>query len=276
VHGFGGNQKAVYYYQRSNIIGSHIFSFDFPDVTQSGFSILPFITVNVPVDPQYVSLGQETDIRALKEAYSQALDKINHASANINSGIILLGVSRGASTAINFLATHQTPHIKAAIIECPYDAIDQIIHYQLNTISLHKTPGLNQGLHKLTQKIVFPNYNTRGIQPIHVVDKIPHKIPVIFIHSLADKLIWINSSRALYCKLKQAGHAHVYLVELPTGGHADCLRGIEGRYYRAAIHAFYKKYNLPYDPQYIAKGNAILARSQPTVEQVLQSIKSHT
>jgi hypothetical protein len=261
AHGLGGNRNQAYSYQKSTIIGDTVVSFNFPDVHETSL-----------YNSKKVTLAQESDIQALKQAYIQARERyIKKASSY--KGMVLLGVSRGASAVLNFLATERTDHIKAAIIECPFDAIDQIIYYQLKAYSAHWVPLLKPGLHKLIQKAVFPHYNPQGIQPIDLVDKIDKNIVLVFVHSPDDNFVWVNSSRALYWKAKKAG-LNVYLIELPTGAHARCLSGIEGRYYRAAIHALYKHLGLPHNPEYSTQGEPILKQAQPSAEEVESRIKN--
>ena len=62
-------------------------------------------------------LAQEKDIKQLQE----------QIDAQKNKNLILLGLSRGASTAITTVGTHKPKNVKALIVESPFDDIKSIV-----------------------------------------------------------------------------------------------------------------------------------------------------
>jgi hypothetical protein len=112
-------------------------------------------------------------------------------------------------------------------------------------------------------EFLFKKYSRYGIRPIDVLDDVSHELPILIICSKEDQLVPYHSSVALYQKLVQSGHTHVYLLRLEHGKHAKLLSGNDGEKYRAVVHAFYKKYNLDHNEIYAAKGEFLLSKCQP-------------
>lgn len=271
AHGLGANQQQSarlfsrikeqqpdnsFKYNTRWIIDEPIALFDFPDAKND----------NNEYYNEYVNLGQKQDIERLKHAYEKILEK--HPDAEI----ILVGVSRGSVAIINFIATYQPDHVRALILESPFDTLKNIIKHMLERFHVSWIPFSNRIAYKIAQKY-FPSLDLKGIVPLDVVEKLPYNVPIIIVHSKKDRVIPIKSSRKLYLNLKQTGHDHVHLLELKSGNHGKIIHGADGDYYQNVVHAFYEKYNLPYDKQCAKHGRQFLSSAQPSISEILIRMK---
>lgn len=230
------------------IIQKPFFSFNFPDASRTGF------------DRSQTSLGQENEIVTLSNAHK----KIPH------NKIILMGMSRGASTIINFLATRHPTNIAAAILESPFDSI-------IDTLVTHCGSSWVSYLPRLlytSPNVIFGKFDPKGIFPINVVNKIDYNLPIFIVASLQDSFIPAFNTATLYLKLRESGHQHVYFLLLNKGVHGYLLEDDDAYLYIDAVHAFYQKYQLPYHPSCAKHGQKILDQCQPSKEQVEQALKN--
>jgi pimeloyl-ACP methyl ester carboxylesterase len=232
-HGLGGNKdQAHYYQQKEEILGTPVATFDYLDVLPHGYNA------------QEVNLGQTQDVATLKQEF----EKIK----NDGNGIIAFGVSRGAATLVNFLGANHCPEIKAVILESPFDNVRSIIGFKYYISALHAFVSM-----------VFPKYNPYGMQPITSAPTIRTDLPILIVCSKKDSLVPCSSSVSLYHALKKTGNNNVYLLKVTKGSHANILWGPQGENYRNVVHAFYKKYGLPYNEKFAALGLSELAMCQP-------------
>jgi dipeptidyl aminopeptidase/acylaminoacyl peptidase len=100
------------------------------------------------------------------------------------------------------------------------------------------------------------------MQPIHDLANIPKNTPIFFIHSKEDNQIPIDGSRNIYNTLVKLGYKYVHLYELEHGEHDQYATGSSQEDYRDALHAFYKKYNLPYHAEYAEQGKKKFLETQ--------------
>lgn len=219
-----------------------------------------------------VCLGQENDIACLHEAYTKVRELFP------DCGVILVGISRGASTILNYLAseyitTGDTDYIKAVVLESPFDSLSSVVKHLLDRYRLSWLPFSKQVAYKICHKY-FPNVNPKGIFPIKVTDKIPAHIPIMLVHSKKDKVVPVTSSRNLYIKLRSTGNNHVYLVELLSGSHGKLLHGPDADLYFFSVHAFYKKYGLYCNENAAERGGWYLAQCQPDINALRKKKKS--
>lgn len=213
-----------------------------------------------------VNLGQEHDVQRLHEAYK----KLQECFPEHN--VILIGVSRGASTIINFVAQYQPKNIDAIVLESPFDTLSSVIKHLLSRYCIGWFPFAQHIGHKICQKH-FPNVQIKGTFPLENISKIPHKIPIIFVHSKRDKVIPVKCSRALYLKLKQEGHPNTYLVELNSGSHGKLIHGEDSDFYLYCVHAFYKKHGLPHNHECATPGLSLLHHCQPSISEILERLE---
>ncbi|PKN03769.1 hypothetical protein CVU75_00430 [Candidatus Dependentiae bacterium HGW-Dependentiae-1] len=250
VHGLGGSWKQSLFYAENNtalcgqvrstlknstsnwyILKAPVYSFDFPHVH------------NKP-EKKYVSLAQNLEIAALKETCDA-----------IQGPKILMGVSMGASTIINYTSLYYTSEIKALILETPFDDPDSVLK--------HKSGFLYDMIKNSMYMWFCPLYNHNGIKPISAIRNFPKNLPILLIHASSDELIPPFCSRHLYHHLKENGNQHVYLLELSHGKHANYLHGKDAQKYQETVHAFCKKYNLPHDEALALSGKKYLDNAQP-------------
>lgn len=286
AHGLSSDQSLAYYYEQVKkpdelIIIDNTVQMLFPsgkkyiwnaqEIDDRRLWIIqqPLHTFNFPdayrgYDRSQTSLGQDNEITTLANAYEKIKD----------NAVVIMGMSRGASTALNFLATRNPQSVVAAIVESPFDSI-------LNTLDTHCGQlwlGLIPSLLHTCPNVLFGKFNRYGIFPINVIEKIDKNIPILIIASLQDKLIPAFNSASLYLKFLEHNHPHVYFLLLDYGQHAYLLEDDDAPFYFNTVHAFYKKYNLPYNKIMAEQGEDILTRCQPSkkiVEQALKNKKSY-
>lgn len=261
AHGFGAtHQQGLRLFSRDYchqrwLMDYPIALFDFPDAKNDNNDYLR----------KYVNLGQEKDIERLRLAYTKTVELFpNHA-------IILVGISRGATTIINFVACYHPENVKALVLESPFDLLSSVIKHLLGRFHISWLPFAKKISTTLCQHY-FPAINLNGVFPLATVDKIPANMPIIFIHSQKDSVIPITSSQRLYNKLKQTGHDHVYILELASGDHGKLIQGSDGNSYLYAVHAFYKKYGYAHDHDFAQKGAYLLAYCQPSSNEIKNRI----
>jgi dienelactone hydrolase len=282
-HGLYANSSLAYYYENirkpSEIINNgtiiltgnkaagvhHSWSFEDENDARLWIIQQPLHTFNYPdaqygFDPNKTSLGQENEIATL--AYANGKIKKNKT--------VIMGMSRGASTILNFLGTKQPTNVVAAVVESPFDSVINTLDTHCNQFWLRFVPSLVY----TSPNVLFGRFNPNGISPIKVVDNIAKELPVLIIASLKDALIPAANSASIYQKLIETGHGHVYLLLLDHGEHAYLLEDIDADIYLNTVHAFYEKYNLPYNKALAAKGRVLLAQCQPSAAILADAIKN--
>lgn len=283
-HGFGGNRLRVFLVTKgydhliNYLYGEpketyrvkhylfdpqlhHIVSFNYPDV------YLDFgIRGSIP-NLQNANIAQQADIGHLAKILSRYQEQTHN-------GVIGYGYSRGAATWLTTLGTGNAPYMpNVLIVEAPFATTHNTSLFAFIKSSLQSLAELfafdQTTTDHLLKRIVgsfFQQHDVGGTQPINVVANIPHDLPILLVHAQDDAVIPIDDSRKLYLELVKSGHKHVYLLELPEGGHGLCLWGPYGELYRNVVHTFYQKYNLPYNPDF-AQGIS-LENYQPTEQDI--------
>lgn len=235
------------------VIQPPIISFNFPDAhLKYGF------------DRAKTSLGQHNEILALTNAYHQAKSQTNK--------IVLMGMSRGAATIINFLALQQPDHIAAVVIESPFDSIINTLQTKLQDAHISWIPKF---IADTAPYALFGEYNRNGISPISVTHKVKQDVPLLIICSLEDTIVPAKNSANIYYKLIESGHKDVYLLLTNKGPHGHLLWHADGDLYMNVVHAFYKKYSLPYHATFAQHGEYILEQCQPSKKTVEQAFANN-
>lgn len=261
AHGLGDSNTEAYRFSRFNrngifnknalITTGRIFTFDFPDVTKR------FWRVNVT----QTSLAQANEIITLQRAYQQAMATLKMEGGGTD--LILMGLSRGAATIINFMGIYNPHNVKAIILESPFDHMATVVQNKLQQFKLDSIPGIKTISDWIVSSI-FMKHKINGIAPIQCAGAINPLIPILLVCSKEDTLVPYHSTVALYNSLRANGHQHAYLLVLERGKHAFALSGADGDMYAATVHAFYKKYNLPYDEKLANRGQSLLEQCQKT------------
>lgn len=236
-HGLGANNTQADQYKKTGLCREkETYSFNFGDVCPRGYN------------PEEVNLGQEQDVAMLSA----------HCKKYTLKQLVLFGVSRGAATCINFLGTQPCQSVVAAILESPFDHGKSIALSMVPTIVARMLPSSSDTAHESLMPYLFKKYNPHGLQPIETIAAIPAHIPLLLLCSEQDAIVPAQSTKNIYLALQNAGRKNVHLVVLSHGKHANLLWGPDGHKYLAAVHAFYKKYGLPYVENLAAEGEIYL------------------
>ncbi len=205
----------------------------------------------------YCSLGQDNELEHMHHEWQKLNEQFPHAD-----GFILIGVSRGASIIINFLARYQPQKIKAAVLESPFDTIENVVEYRATRL------GIKDFLHTWIPDIVkeytpacialknivpwaFWQFSHDGIQPGKVIHEITEDIPMLFITVENDHSVPVSSTHNLMQTRQANGHKHMHHVHLMQGRHGKLLKGPEAERYQQALHSFFAQYNLPHNPELV-------------------------
>ncbi len=246
-----------YIYNPFWIIDDPIVLFDFPDAKDR----------ENEYRQQYVNLGQKQDMQRFDLAYHKAMNELPHHN------FVFVGVSRGAATTINYVGLYKPQKVRALVIESSFDSITTVVKHLLKRFYIDWLPFSTEIGLKIAQA-QFANFDTEGIFPSATILKLPPSLPIIFVHSQKDRVIPIKSSRTLYVALKALGYQHVYLLELEAGLHGKLMLGSEASTYQNVVHAFYKKYHLPYNHEFARLGDPLLALCQPSIAEIMYRLKN--
>lgn len=230
------------------IIKEPFFSFNFPDAARN-------------YDGSQTSLAQKNEIQTLAHEYEKIKDK----------KVILAGMSRGASTILNFLGTCPSQSVVAAVVESPFDSIIETLDTLCKIAGVTWVPSF---IRHTSPKLFFSKFDEKGIFPINVAQHINKNLPLLIIASLEDTLIPAANSASIYFKLQECGHKNAYFLLLDKGPHAYLLEHDDAYIYLNAVHAFYKKHNLPHNPSLAHHGQSILAHCQPSKKIVDEALKN--
>ena len=176
-----------------------------PDLCASGKSEGQYITMGVKESQEIVVWAKQ-----IKEKYPDAQ-------------IVLHGVSMGAATVLMAAARDDLPGLVAVIEDCGYTSAYKMFSNQLGVIfGLPEFPIMNcvdvvSGI-KTGVKV-------SDAAPVEVVRKI--KVPVLFIHGEADKLIPPAMMEELYTKCE----APAAKFTVAGAGHADSMKTEPERYW---------------------------------------------
>lgn len=246
VHGVGGSKKTARKYIKHNFLKEgHAESFNFCDILTG------------TLKRSECHLAQKKDIETLHNAYDQLcvsknsfVEKKTEAKGDAQQTvaqqpykIVFFGLSRGASTIINFMGVYKPKHIAAIILESPFGHIDDSLG--------HIYRFLPMCIKRVIFNYIYPQFNEHGEHPIDYIHIIDKDVPIAFICTKEDELVPWSSTIRLYQKLVAAGHKKVHLLILDKGKHAEI---IENGDYQSFVHAFYQYYALPYDVVLANKG----------------------
>jgi hypothetical protein len=212
-------------------------SFDFDDSTNH------FWRLNVSAS----SLGQKNEIKKIAQEWQRINRKFPHAD-----GFILIGISRGASALINFVATHKPKKVKALILDSPFDSIESLIKHQVDKLHLPKK------IVRTGFACMFWKLNFKGIFPIKVIRHIHEDIPILFLTIEDDHLVPNYSTQNLIKERQECGYQNMYHIHLMHGRHGKLLLGPDTETYKQAIHAFFAQHSIPYNETYAQKGKNLL------------------
>lgn len=196
------------------------------------------------------SLGQKNELKKIAKEWQRINEKFPHAD-----GFILVGVSRGASVIINFVATHKPQKVKALILDSPFDSIEWLIKHQMDRLRLPEK------IVRMGFACMFWKLNFKGIFPIKVINHIHEDIPMLFITIENDHLVPNYSTHNLMNARAKCGYQNMHHLHLMQGRHGKLLLGPDAEIYKQAVHAFFAQYGIPCNEAYAAQGKDLLKMS---------------
>lgn len=229
AHGLADTAKQAFLWQEAHprMHEGALIAQNFPDATEQ------FWRVNFP----WTSLGQDNEIAALKETIDAYQQK------HSDKDKILSGISRGATTVINYAALHQPHDVKALLLISPFPSMRHVAQNLIKKTYLQNIPYAQEFLPYLVG-CIFWQYSDSGIHAIDVVTQIDQNIPILFISLEHDHLVPSHLTQLLVDKLKDNGHTRVHHLRLHEGKHGKPIPGKEGEKMQNIIQAFYYHYNL--------------------------------
>ncbi len=209
-----------------------------------------FWRVNFP----WTSLGQDNEMAVILETYEEI------KAANPEQRFIFGGLSRGASTMLNFLATHKPEKVDAVVLEAPFSSMRDVAQNIVESCFLKNIPYLKEISPQLVG-LIFWQYSDASIHPIDVVQKIDQNIPIIIISKEDDHLVPTKITRLIVEKLRSHGHKKVHHLIMNEGQHGKYILGNEGKRMQNVVQAFYKYYDLPHNKEQATKGAFAFAQT---------------
>ena len=196
VHGYGRDQRYAGDYAEAYLArGYHVLT---PDLCASGKS-----------EGRYITMG-------VKESEEIALWTKEIAAKHPEAEIVLHGVSMGAATALMAAAREDTVNLWAVVEDCGYTSAYEMFSEQLGVIfGLPSFPIMD-----CVDAVSWLKTGARlsEASPIEAVKHI--RVPVLFIHGDADKLIPIAMMRDMYeqCPTKKK------MLVVEGAGHGDAMK----------------------------------------------------
>jgi hypothetical protein len=162
--------------------------------------------------------------------------------------------------------------VKAIILEAPFDSSATIAKSMVKNLNISWIPGMKSMSHSMLS-FLFVQHKKDGIQPIDSVALIRKDLPIFIACSLTDWVVPASSSIALYKELIETGHTQVYLFVADESKHSKIIFSEYGERYVQAVHAFLKKYHIPYDPEFASIGQLHMTKYQPSIEKLQKYLK---
>lgn len=209
------------------------------------------------IDLSKINVAQQGDLENHKRRLQSCRNEFPE------DDIIAYGVSRGAATTFQSLATLHQQHsddlkaVKLCILEGCFDSVPNIMKKRYPR--LFNSPLIENFLMALAAWVT--SFKKEGTSPIEMVAAFPQHIPVAFITSAEDKEVPAESTRNLAQALARAGHQHVYLLELQNSSHPRYMfdDAADTELYKHFIHALYAENNLPHIVKYAQNGAKLLS-----------------
>lgn len=214
----------------------------------------PSVKFHAPIYSQ-ISYGQESDIESHRKKY------LSWKQNQKNEGLILYGVSRGTAATFSAFATWKYPEVKLVILEGAIDSMENvmtnILHNLLRYDALAEAAvnGLRNAVNWLNRNGLF-GHNTDGPSPLKLVNDFPKNVPVVFITSEKDTVVFPENTQNIASALHQRGSNDVYVLKLKNAWHPLYVYGNKEDHdtYETFIHAIYKKYGLAHKAELADKG----------------------
>lgn len=187
------------------------------------------------IDYLAINFGQEGDVY---NHYKKYIKFVNEFS---NHDYILWGVSKGAATTINAVASNKydTTRLKMIVLEGCYDNIENVFASWQSLFGAFMLWALPY--------LPFKYKTDPQWDPINRISELPD-IPILIITSKADTLVPAYLTHRLVDKLRKSGHHQVHVLELESSSHPMYMFHCDKdrKAYYEFVHKLYRQYSLPY------------------------------
>lgn len=196
-----------------------------------------------PFNRSNMYMGQNQDIQTVHQT----------VQSHSHDQLILYGCSRGAAAIIGEVSTHNPTNVAAIVLDAAPANMPATLHGKLALLGIHLSYDTT------VFSTIFPAYPYNSITPFDAIKNIKNKnLPILLLHSENDLLVSFDHALKLYKELKKEGFTNVYFARIKDGRHSFMLKDKYGnnapdtcrKPYLQAVHSFYKKYKLPYNPEY--------------------------
>ena len=215
------------------------------------------------INRENMFMGQGKDIDTIRQ------------EINLEDNYILFGLCRGGAAIINYMALYNPTNVVALVLdEVPanmFDIVEKIMFMDKQGKRIASTPIQLERWFRWC----FPAYPKNSKNTINTIPHIKNKNLPIFL-SYANKettFHFPSSAWKNYIAFKTAGFKNVYLCEFEHYG--QNAQGNDKKIYLESLHSFYKKFGLPYNPQYAILTDEQLAKLQPSQKSVAQRLQNY-
>lgn len=240
IHGFTGKPSGALKMAQAFPNADNFYAPALPDTqpeTGYGFNrLISYLSSlkNKNINRSHAYMGQGKDIQAIHTQVEQTIGE---------QSMILYGICRGGSAALNYVAKHNPKNLKAMVCEAMPGDLPATLHKTLCKV------GLPTKADKTVFRLLFPAYSKNAVTPIQAIAKIANKnLPILLLHSREDTVIPFVQTLELYLAFKSNGFNNVHIVVLP-GRHAYLLEESQ-QDYLTAVHSFYRHYGIAHDVKY--------------------------
>jgi alpha-beta hydrolase superfamily lysophospholipase len=183
-------------------------------------------------------MAQENEMNKLKKKYDQIVARWPKAQ------VIMVGLSCGASTIFNLLASHhRIPNVVAVVLESPFDSFAGVVEDMFKEYPWVRSAVLTL----IDYGIPFFKYCSDGPQPIKQASQYPHDIPTLILYAEGDRTVPASSTERLINELQTTNHVNIATFKLTAGNHAQLINGPQGILFENRVHQFFKECGLPYN-----------------------------
>lgn len=161
---------------------------------------------------------------------------------------------------------HHPKHVKAVVLDSVFDSI---LHCIKHFIYQDKDARAEERLHDIIN-VAMGSYSKKGPFPRDYAEQISNDIPILFVTSLKDGLVYPQCTLYLYNRLRERGHTNVHILVLKKQLHPCYMMddSEDKKTYEAVVHAFYKHYGLPHNSQKAELGKIAFDQTQPSKQEL--------
>lgn len=220
VHGLDPRSSAAIKQARSyldnNVIDGLCYTFSFNDSLRA------------------LNFGQSRDCQILAHAYVQLMEK------HPESSVVIVGVSRGASTILNTLSTQKAvdfSRVKAVILESPFEHVETLTqHITKSYVPVLPHSWSHSFLHRLIRHCTL--YDVLGIHAKESIKELPEHIDVFIAYSQEDATVPPQGTHSIITTLQESGRNVTHWVA-QTGRHSTLSKQAQ---FKEEIDHFLRKH----------------------------------